>query len=80
MMTIREEFASYEKAVIPPAAGNIQRKETELAFYAGALITLKLVSQISEHNEETAVQMIATLGEEIDTFFENITTKRNTHG
>jgi len=36
MSILRDGWESYEKEVVPPNAGTVQKNETRAAFYAGA--------------------------------------------
>lgn len=61
--TLAEQWRSYEKQVLPPAAGAVQRQETRRAFYAGAqsafLVLVHGVSPGSNVTENDEALMIA---------------------
>ncbi len=68
--TVAEAWVSYERDVIPAAAGPKQRKETRLAFYAGAQALLGLVDgvAIDDISEDQGAAMIECLHLELQAF------------
>lgn len=59
MNTIKEEWKEYEKMTMSKAAGEIQRKETKQAFYAGALTVLGTLNTIAESGESDEDSMLS---------------------
>lgn len=52
--TIAEQWRSYEREVLPPTAGQLQRQETRRSFYAGAQAMVEIVLHgVSDEPEMT---------------------------
>ena len=54
MKTLPEEFARYERLMIPANAGPIQTQECQRAFYAGAAAMNNIVKESIKANASTA--------------------------
>ena len=52
LKTIQGNLDSYMEAVISDDAGEIQIKETTLAFYAGAIVSHTLTINATSHEDE----------------------------
>jgi hypothetical protein len=68
MRSIDAEWRSYEKAVVPKTAGEVQRQETRRAFYAGASAMLNMQMEMAELSEDAAVAVLNGLHEEAGSF------------
>ncbi len=68
MRTIAQRWAEFEAAILDPiGAGDLQRKETRRAFYAGFQASLTAGIEMAEESgddDEAGVLMIAALHEE----------------
>jgi hypothetical protein len=71
---IREEWESYQRAVLPKDAGKTQKLETRRAFYAGAAAFYKIVFEIGDANspEDKGVDVLESLAEELQRFADGI--------
>ena len=49
---LREGWKDFERKCIHPAAGDVQRRSMEQAFYAGALVTFATLETQVSHGEE----------------------------
>lgn len=69
--TVRAGWERYAAKVIPGDAPEIQRSETEAAFFAGALIALQALLQITldDVSEEEGVDRLDALHREVNAFF-----------
>ena len=65
MNTLQAAWHGYLETVVPDDAKDVQLKETEQAFYAGALSTFQLMLQFADFQEDTAAMMVDTLNQEI---------------
>lgn len=73
--TIAAQFATLEKACIPPNASDIQRQESKRFFYAGAgaVLNMLLHTVASPDVPEVAgVLILQTLHEEVALFVQQI--------
>ena len=72
MNTIQNAYKSYEE-LMPKDAGEIQRKETKRAFYAGALTMFTLLNKISNNkNENIAIQLTEGLYQELELYKQQV--------
>lgn len=62
-----EEWEKYKREVYTEGMSNNQECHTHLAFFSGALVTLKLMNDISLLPEEEAVKKLRLLTEEVVT-------------
>lgn len=75
MRTFLGKWRIYETLVMPANAGDVQRKETRRAFYAGGQAMLHAIMQnVSEGEEITAadIQLLHELNAEITAFGDDI--------
>lgn len=71
MKTIAEEWAAFEKQVLPPGAGAAQRHDMRVAFYCGAGVILQICRDtIGDPNtpDEQGVAMLEALMHETFSF------------
>lgn len=69
MNTIQDYWEDYSKKVMNPEAGETQRIETRLAFYAGAFSVLNIMISLPEDiSEDAGAAIIDGLHEEIKLF------------
>ena len=66
MTTLKESFKSYDRNVIPKDAKEVQRNETEKAFYAGAISVFSLMISDKDEND------IDAINNELEAYFESI--------
>ena len=68
--TVREDWQSYERDVMPADAGATQRSETRMAFYAGAWAMLTNVKLCGEPDmsEEAGCVYLELVTSEIERF------------
>lgn len=72
---LREAWESYRKKVVPAGAGEVQVRETQLAFFAGAqAIFSRLVNGLEPGSEPTEadLMMVSDLDQELRQFVEGI--------
>ncbi len=50
MNTIEEQWENIGKRIIPPTASEVQRREMRKAFYAGAIVMLRLVQDMGRED------------------------------
>ena len=73
MNTIQSAWDEYEKKVVPKQAGEIQRKESKLAFYSGAFLMLNHTGEIAEkYTEDQACHIIQGISDELDVFLKTV--------
>lgn len=58
MNTIRDEWNRYEQEVLAPDAPPVQRRETALAFYSGAMAVMTM-QQRNRERSDAAVNALA---------------------
>jgi len=77
MNTLQKEWKDYEAAAINPKAGDVQRLETQKAYYAGAYTVLMILGEISAGviSEEAAVEVLRGLNLECHDFVAGVTGK-----
>lgn len=70
MKTLAEEWARYERMVLPATAGPTQRQETRRGFYAGAQALLCLISGVGSDDisEDQGAKMIEARHQELLAF------------
>jgi hypothetical protein len=71
MRTIAQQWTSFEAAVVPAAAGRVQRMEMRRAFYAGFQAALLATSEAAAEcgdNDDLGASMIETLHRECGAF------------
>lgn len=75
--TIKEHCDNYLKQVVDDGAGWTQIKETEQAFYAGALAMHQLALSFcdDQHTDEQAEAMLAATNDELMAYFEKLSSK-----
>ena len=71
MRTIQGYWASYEREVVPASASEVQRVETQRAFYAGAASVLTIVEGVGDErvSEDAGVAILTGLKDELGAFF-----------
>jgi hypothetical protein len=74
MKTMAEQWASYERDVVPDTAGPIQRIESARAFYAGAQALLDLISGlgVDDISDDQGAAMIESLHQELKAFADDV--------
>lgn len=72
--TVADEWASYERAVLPPGVSAVQRTETRRAFYAGcrAMMTLALNVAPDAVSEDEGAAYLGRLEDELTAFNERV--------
>ena len=70
-ISVKELWEEYSKT-LPKGAGDIQRRETRNAFYAGAISMFTVVNLIAELPEESACEVLAKLNNECDAFVKDV--------
>jgi hypothetical protein len=69
--TIAAEWALFERAVVSDSAGDVQRSEMRLAFYAGASAVLALYNRVAATvSDDAAVAILEGLHQEAKAFAE----------
>jgi hypothetical protein len=71
MRTVAQQWAEFEKLVLPPDAGRTQRTEMRRAFYAGfqgALMAGIEMADESKDSDDIGVTMIQRLHDECQQF------------
>ena len=69
MRTVKSGWQGYLENVVPKEAGEVQIKETEAAFYAGALVTMHLGLEAAGIEDiDEAEKAYSKLNDEIMTF------------
>jgi hypothetical protein len=69
--TLAAEWALFERAVVSVAAGDVQRSEMRLAFYAGASAVLALYNRVAATvSDDAAVAILEGLHQEAKAFAE----------
>lgn len=58
MNTVQQQWAMFEKLVMPKDAPPMQRKEMRRAFYAGVEATLRLQFEMGDVSDDAGVAMI----------------------
>lgn len=72
MNTIKKQWESYRKNVIPHNAPKVQVKECQLAFHAGATSMFNVaIAGLNDLTEDEAMQHLTNLREELNTFLKN---------
>lgn len=74
MNTIRDQWESYAREVLPKDAGPVQVQETRRAFYAGARAMQGLHMVITTYSDEAAEQMLQGFEEELAAFGKSVGT------
>jgi hypothetical protein len=72
---IQAEWEGFERSVLPPAAGPVQRSEMQKAFFAGALSLMNvLMNRVSNDEEVTEAddQLMDHLHAELTEFGEKV--------
>lgn len=72
MRTIADQWASYERAVLPKDASAIQRRECKRAFYAGAQAVLGMQFDIANLSEDAGVACLDGLLAEGEQFCRDV--------
>ena len=75
--TLEKEWISYLDNLLHEKAGVAQISECHLAFYAGAVSCLQLISTATLGNEKDGIERIKTLHAELDAFFKKFQAKHN---
>ena len=70
MRTIAEQWADFERLVLPRTAGAVQRQETRRAFYAGAQAALTVSVEIADADlsDEAGAAVLEGLHDECQRF------------
>lgn len=55
--SLRDEYESYKRHVVPPEASMSQLRGTKTAFYAGAAALFKLMREPLPHSQSPVVRM-----------------------
>jgi len=67
MKTLKEQWEEYFRCVYPKAVPILQEQETQKAFYAGAVVALRLANEAAKlPMDEAVVQMEKLASEGID--------------
>jgi hypothetical protein len=68
--TIAAQWSEYESQVLPPCAGETQRRETRIAFYCGALALYQITDVIgqAETSEEAGMVILDVIHGEMVAF------------
>lgn len=65
---IEKHYKEYDKLVLPKNAGEVQRKETEQAFYSGAWLLFSIISKIAHgESEEISETKLEEIRQELET-------------
>lgn len=74
-----EQWAKYERAVLPREASAVQREETKRGFYAGARALFTLMEHVSLDKEPTAddIANLDALNEELNAFARRVASASN---
>jgi hypothetical protein len=75
VMTIKEQWESYVRAVMPASVGQVQLQETRRAFYAGAYAMITaLTAGVSDEAEMTPqdVNVMESLHRELEQFYSDV--------
>lgn len=69
---LAKAWGAFEDKVVPPDAGEVQRRETERAFYSGALVVLGHLEAISrlDCTEDRAVEVLAAMQAEVKAYID----------
>lgn len=80
--TVAQMWAEFEAKVIPPDAGDVQRSEMKLAFYAGALTLFNAAFSLDPGDEPTTADLerVDALYREINDFHMQEMARRLGHG
>ena len=73
--TLAAQWASYDRNVLPATAGDVQRKETRRAFYAGAQALVEVLTHgISDAAELTTDDdaLMASVDAELQQFIRDV--------
>jgi hypothetical protein len=63
--SIARKFVMYRTAVISPTASEVQVRESDLAFHAGAEAMFDLLTSEAPDDEDAAMQFMASLKNEL---------------
>lgn len=69
-MTLKEAWERYRYKCVPKDAGNIQLKETKMAFYAGFITMMEINKKITDLPDEQAVEYLQTLDLELKDYIQ----------
>lgn len=69
-MTVKEAWESYRSKCVPKDAGNIQLKETKMAFYAGFITMMEINKKITDLPDEQAIQHLQKLDSELNDYIQ----------
>lgn len=77
MARAQAEWREFEQKVIPPGAGEIQRREMRNAFFAGFASAISVVAEIAvNQGTDEAVEALSQLHQELITWLNHITNGR----
>jgi hypothetical protein len=70
MKTIAEMWQSYDRDVLPPEAGEVQRRETKRAFYAGVWSLLQQFKAVGSDDisEAQGAAILEAIQQEVGAF------------
>ena len=73
-LTIAANWRDYERIVLPPDAGVEQRRQTRMAFYAGASALVSITDHIGqpEVSEEAGMAILSTIQAELRAFADEL--------
>ena len=74
MTTLKEPWESYQKLVLPKDASEIQIRECQLAFYAGAGTIMELLAHVGQAglSEAEEGKIIEGLNQEMSDFITSV--------
>ena len=72
MNAVHDKWVSYRDTVVPVTAGEVQLKETQRAFYAGAHVALLLVLANGDQPLKDGVRLFEELSQECVQFARTI--------
>lgn len=72
MNTVQQQWAMFEKLVVPKDAPPVQRQETRRAFYAGVEAILRLQYQMGDVSDDAGVAMIEGWHDECRRFAQQV--------
>ena len=73
-LSIAANWRDYESVVLPPDAGQVQRRETRIAFYAGASAVVSITDHIGqpEVSEDAGMAILSAIQSELRAFADEL--------
>jgi hypothetical protein len=68
MKTVAQEWAEYEKAIVPKNAGPTQVKETKRAFYGGCMSMLHILMAMTDLSDNDGADLLELRHKELQEF------------